>query len=142
MRLSDILQVKGSNVVTVGPDLTVLDATRVLMDHGIGAVVVVEEGAPVGILSERDVLRLTSQGPALVEHTLVADVMTTEIVSAVEGDPLVTAMEVMTLHRVRHLPIMRDSALVGIVSIGDVVNALRKEFEVENRQLRAYIAGE
>jgi hypothetical protein len=90
MRLSDILQVKGSHVVTVAPERTVLEATHVLMEHGIGAVVVVEA---------------------------------------------------MTVHRVRHLPILREGALVGIVSIGDVVNALRKEFEVENRQLKAYISG-
>ena len=141
MRLSDILRVKGSMVVTIGPDRTALDAVRILVDHNIGAVVVVEEGMPVGILSERDILRLTSKGPQELDRTLVADVMTREVVFAGETDPLPTAMETMTLHRIRHLPVIRGEALAGIVSIGDVVNALRSAFEEENQHLKQYIAG-
>ena len=141
MRLSDILRAKGSSVVTIAPDRTVLEAIRTLVDHNIGAVVVVEEDDPVGILSERDILRLTAEGPGGVARTLVQDVMTHEVVYSTEDDTLKGAMETMTLHRIRHLPVVADGALVGIVSIGDVVNALRKGFEVENRHLKEYIAG-
>jgi CBS domain-containing protein len=141
MRLSDILRVKGSKVVTIDPDRTVLDAVRTLVDHNIGAIVVVDEGAPVGILSERDILRLTSKGSQELDRTLVADVMTREVVFAGETDLLPTAMETMTRHRIRHLPVIRGEELAGIVSIGDVVKALGSEFEEENRHLKQYIAG-
>lgn len=141
MRLSDILRVKGSEVVTINPDRTALEATRMLVDHNIGAMVVMEEGAPVGIVSERDILRLTARGPQELEETLVADIMTRDVLFAQETDSLADAMETMTLRRVRHLPVTRDGALVGIVSIGDVVNALRTEFEAENRYLKQYITG-
>ena len=141
MRLSDILRTKGSTVVTIDPDSTVLDAARTLVDHNIGAVVVVEEGAPVGILSERDILRLTSQNPQELDRTSVADIMTRDIVFAAEADSLAAAMESMTMHRIRHLPVAEEKALVGMVSIGDVVNALRAEFEEENQHLKQYIAG-
>jgi len=141
MRLSDILRVKGSEVVTIDPDRTALDAVRTLVDHNIGAVVVVDEGAPVGILSERDILRLTSKGSQELDRTLVADVMTREVVFAGETDLLPTAMETMTRHRIRHLPVIRGEELAGIVSIGDVVKALGSEFEEENQHLKQYIAG-
>lgn len=141
MRLSDILRVKGSEVVTINPDRTALEATRSLVDHNIGAMVVMEEGAPVGIVSERDILRLTARGPQELEGTLVADIMTRDVVFAQEPDSLADAMETMTMRRIRHLPVTRDGALVGIVSIGDVVNALRTEFEEENRYLKQYITG-
>lgn len=141
MRLSDILRVKGSEVVTIDPDRTALEATRSLVDHNIGAMVVMEEGAPVGIVSERDILRLTARGPQELEGTLVADIMTRDVLFAQETDSLADAMETMTLRRVRHLPVTRDGALVGIVSIGDVVNTLRTEFEEENRHLKQYITG-
>ena len=141
MRLSDILRVKGSMVVSIGPDRTALDAARTLVDHNIGAVVVVEGDTPVGILSERDILRLTSLNPEALQGTLVADVMTREVVFAGEADTLATAMETMTENRIRHLPVKREEELVGMVSIGDVVNTLRTAFEEENQHLKAYIAG-
>ena len=141
MRLSDILRAKGSDVVTIDPDRTALEATRMLVDHNIGAMVVIQEGAPVGIVSERDILRLTARAPQELDRTSVADIMTQDVVFAGEGDSLADAMESMTLRRIRHLPVTREDALVGIVSIGDVVNALRTEFEAENRHLKDYIAG-
>jgi len=141
MRLSDILRTKGSAVVTIAPDRTALDAARVLVEHNIGAVVVVEAAVPVGILSERDILRLTAKNPQELERTLVADIMTRDVVFAQEADGLVSAMETMTSHRIRHLPVKREAALVGMVSIGDVVNALRTEIESENEHLKQYVSG-
>lgn len=141
MHLSDILRTKGSAVVTITPDRTALDAARLLVEHNIGAVVVVEAGAPVGILSERDLLRLTAKSPQELERTPVADIMTRDVVFAQEADGLVSAMETMTSHRIRHLPVTREAALVGIVSIGDVVNALRTEIESENEHLKQYVSG-
>lgn len=139
MRLGEILRTKGTEVVTIDPDRTVLEAVRTLVDYNIGALVVVEEGRPVGILSERDVLRLTSRVPGRLEMTRVAEVMTRDVVYASEDTDVPSAMETMTLHRIRHLPLMRNQRLAGIVSIGDVVNALRSEFETENQHLKRYI---
>lgn len=140
MRILDVLNDKGSDVVTVSPGHTVLGAMKVLVEHNIGAVVVEEDGHVRGILSERDVLRIATRDPAGFTDTKVDDVMTTDLVVAVENDGLDYVMNVMTRNRVRHLPIMRDDELVGIVSIGDVVNALRRDTESENRHLRDYIA--
>lgn len=141
MRISDVLRSKGSNVVTIGPDRTVLDVVRTLVRHNIGATVVVEDGRPVGIVSERDILQLTARGPDALAITQARCLMTREIVTSEPDDDLDHVMNLMTNHRVRHLPIMSDGELVGIVSIGDVVNRLRSESEEANRHLMSYIAG-
>jgi CBS domain-containing protein len=140
MRLSHILQSKGSEVVTTRPDVTILQAIRSLVDRNIGALVVRERSRTVGILTERDLLRFLARGPADLESVLVRELMTRNVVTAEAGDTLAHAMEVMTEHRVRHLPILESGELAGIVSIGDVVNTLRNETESENHQLREYIS--
>jgi CBS domain-containing protein len=114
----------------------------VLVEHGIGAVVVEDHDDIRGIFSERDVMRLATGGTAALRGTRVSDVMTTDLVVGVEDDAVDYVMEIMTRNRIRHLPIVdEDGALTGLVSIGDVVNALRQEVEAENRYLRDYIAG-
>lgn len=141
MRISDVLRSKGSNVVTIGPDRTVLDVVRTLVRHNIGATVVVEDGRPVGIVSERDILKLTARGPDALDSIQVRALMTRDLVTSEPDDDLDHVMNLMTNHRVRHLPILSDGELVGIVSIGDVVNRLRSESEEANRHLMSYIAG-
>lgn len=141
MQLRDILTHKGSAVVTVGPSDTVVAAVQVLVEHNIGAVVVVEGDDVVGILSERDILRLTAEGPGRLEATRVSDAMTRDLVVGVPEDTLAYAMTVMTNNRVRHLPVLDSDRLAGIVSIGDLVNAHLTDLEVENRWLREYVQG-
>lgn len=142
MRMRDILRVKGKDVVTISSDHTVMGAIRVLVEHDIGAVVVEEDDEIRGIFTERDVLRLAAAGAAVLRDTRVNEVMATEVVVGVEEDKVDYAMEIMTRNRIRHLPIVDEKgALIGLVSIGDVVNALRREVEAENRYLRDYIAG-
>ena len=141
MRIRDILADKGGSVVTVEPDRTVHEAMCVLVEHNIGSVVVTEGGSIIGILTERDVLRLGASAPEGLKKTAVGDVMTTELVVAVEEDSVEYAAGVMTASRIRHLPILDRDRLVGVVSIGDVVNAMKQEKEVENRYLRDYIQG-
>ena len=141
MRISDILRSKGSDVVTVSPDRTVLDVVQTLVDHNIGAVVVVEGGRPVGIVSERDILNLTARGPEQLAGTRAGSVMSRELVTSVLDDDLDRVMHLMTDNRVRHLPILEHGRLVGIVSIGDVVDKLRSEVEETNRHLMSYISG-
>jgi len=141
MKVSDILRSKGSNVVTVAADCTVLEVVRTFVRHNIGAAVVVEGGRPVGIVSERDALRLTARGADGLAVLQAGMVMTRDLVTAAPDDEVDRAMHLMTDHRVRHLPILDDGKLVGIVSIGDVVNHLRSETEETNRHLMAYING-
>ena len=141
MNIRNLLTVKGEDVVTVTPELTVLRAMRILVEHNIGSVVVAEDEKINGILTERDILRLAADDPDRLETSLVGDAMTTDLVVAVPDDDLPYVMEVMTRNRVRHLPVIENERLVGILSIGDVVNALRTTAEVENRDLRSYIHG-
>lgn len=141
MHIREIISSKGAFVVTVDPDRMVLDAMKVLVEHGIGAVVVVEGDEIVGIMSERDVLRLGAASPASLETTRVGDVMTRDLIVAVPDDDLDYAMQVMTKNRIRHLPVVDGGRLFGILSIGDVVNAARRSVESENRHLRDYIQG-
>lgn len=143
MRIRDILQSKGSNVIAVGPDQPILAAIRVLSEHRIGAVVVRGgDGAGIlGILSERDILNLAAGDPRRLETARVEEVMTREVIVGDANDDLNHVMNVMTENRIRHLPIVRDGALEGIVSIGDVVNTVRRSVESENRHLKDYIHG-
>jgi CBS domain-containing protein len=141
MKIRDILRLKGSEVVTIRPDRTVLDAMRLLVARNIGSVVVVEGDDIRGILTERDVLRLGAADPDRLGATRVEDVMTTELVIGVPDDDLDYVMQVMTRNRIRHLPIVQGNRLCGMLSIGDVVNAVRTSVESENRYLRDYIQG-
>lgn len=141
MLTSDLLHSKGSDVATIGPGATVLDAIRLLVERRIGAVVVTEGDDVLGILSERDVLRLTAGGPERLAAALVRDIMTMNPVVALPSDDIPYVMAIMTHNRVRHLPVMDKGRLVGIVSIGDVVNASLSQVEAENRWLKDYIAG-
>lgn len=141
MKIRDILRSKGHDVVTTSPDEPVLAAMRVLVKHNIGSVVVVEDGEIRGILTERDVLRLGAKDPAKLGTTKVGDVMTTNLVIGVLDDDVEYVMGVMSRNRIRHLPVLEDDRLAGILSIGDVVNTCRKNAETENRYLKDYIQG-
>lgn len=141
MKVSEILSAKGSGVTTIPPDRTVCDAIRLLVKERIGAVVVVDGEEIAGILSERDVLRLTDADPGRLSTLLVGDVMTRDLVVGESGDEIDYVMEILTKNRIRHLPIVENGRLAGILSIGDVVNALRRGLEAENRYMRDYVQG-
>ena len=141
MRISDVLRSKGSDVITTDPDRTLLEVVRTFVRHDIGATVVMEDGRPVGIVSERDILRLMARAHDALESTRARALMNRDLVTATPGDELDRVMHLMTDNRVRHLPILEDGRLVGIVSIGDVVHHLRSESEETNRHLMSYIAG-
>ncbi len=152
MRVRDMLREKGSDVVTIEARKTVHDAICRLNEHGIGALIVTgDDGEIGGIISERDILKECGErcvrltGPPGSEESacpaLVQDVMTTDLIIGVPDDDLNYVMGIMTKNRIRHLPILDEGALVGIISIGDVVNAQVEEKEYENRQLKDYIHG-
>ena len=141
MKIGDILRYKGHAVVTIRETRTVLDAIGVLVKHNIGALVVTEREHPTGIFTERDVLRLTARSPEALASLSVGAVMTREPITASPDDELSAVMDVMTERRIRHLPVVERDELVGIVSIGDLLNACRYVAEEENSYLRQYIQG-
>ncbi len=140
MRITSLLRDKGTFVATVRPDATVREVVALLAEHGVGALVVSADGVRVeGIVSERDVVRrLHQRGAALLDDP-VAAIMTGEVRTCAPGDDVESLMATMTEHRVRHVPVLVDGALAGIVSIGDVVKARLGELERERQALVDYV---
>jgi CBS domain-containing protein len=142
MRISDILRVKGVRVVTVAPDTEVGDLLAVLAEHRIGAVVVSRDGTSVeGIASERDIVRALAERGAAVLGEPVSRIHTVEVYSVAPDTDLNEVVRMMTERRIRHLPVVVDGALGGIVSIGDVVKSRMDELETERTALTEYISG-
>jgi CBS domain-containing protein len=141
MLISDILKTKGSRVVTVDPALQIQEAMRMLVAHNIGALVVVAERDVLGIITERDLLRTAAENVQRLSEATVRDLMTTAVITMGSDADIRAVMNTMTERKIRHLPIIDRGELRGIISIGDVVNALRESVEEENHQLQAYIAG-
>jgi CBS domain-containing protein len=142
MLIGQILAAKGSDVVTIQPDATIAAAAKLLRAKRIGAVVVTDAaGALCGIISERDLARgLADHGAALLEMR-VSQLMTAEVKTCAPGDALEKLMKQMTEGRFRHLPVIRDGEMIGIISIGDVVKHRLRELETETHMLHDYIAG-
>jgi CBS domain-containing protein len=143
MRIRDIHKSTPTELQTISPDKTVHDAIRHLCQHNIGALPVMDAmGNLVGIITERDVLRLCSRDdPKIILGLKVREVMTHDLVISVLDDTLDYVMRVMTERRIRHLPVVEGRRLVAIVSIGDVVKAQYEEQETEIRYLRDYVNG-
>lgn len=141
MNVASILKAKGRAVTTVRPNATLLDVAKKLGPKKIGAVVVVgENGHVAGIISERDIIRAVSEHGAAALSMVVSDVMTRNVVACGETSELDELMEMMTKGRFRHLPVIEDEALVGIISIGDVVRHHVAEVEMEVSAMRNYLA--
>ena len=140
MRVDGVLQGKGSEVATIGPEQTLLSAVAELGRRRIGALVVVTaDGSVAGILSERDIVAAISRDGAAVLERAVRDVMTTNVITCSPTDTMEQLMSAMTEQHIRHLPVIRDGALVGIVSIGDVVKRRVAEIQDEATALGDYI---
>ena len=140
-KVHDVLRRKGEDVYTVGPLATVIDAVNAMNDHHIGSVLVVEAGHPVGIFSERDVLVRVVAAHRDPRKTLVREVMTTRLYTASLNDSLLDVMRLMTERRCRHVPVMSDERLVGLISIGDLTKATQYNLRQEVRELSSYIGG-
>lgn len=142
MQVNDLLRHKGSEVITVPADATAYEAVGRLVEHRIGALVVVDSDAmPVGIVSERDFLRLSYERAEELRVIPVHEVMTKNVMIGIPTDSVEYAMRIMTENRIRHLPIVSGKELAGIISIGDVVKALLGEAQTTNRFLEDYISG-
>lgn len=139
MRISDVLRSKGSAVATVTETTTVIGLLAELATHNIGAMVVVRDKDVVGIVSERDVVRkLHENGPDLL-RLHVSDIMSSVAVRCSPADAVDDLSALMTNNRVRHVPVLDDGRLAGIVSIGDVVKNRMEELQAEHEHLQAYI---
>ena len=142
MRISDVLRVKGTQVITVTPDTKVRQLVAVLAEHRIGAVVVSRDGTTVdGIASERDIVQALAQRGAAVMSEPVTAIYTAEVHTVTPQTPLDEVMRMMTESRVRHAPVVVDGSLHGLVSIGDVVKIRLGELETERTALTEYITG-
>lgn len=145
MNISDILRFKGSDVVTISPSDTVTTLLASLAEHNVGALVVRDgggaEGDVRGIVSERDVVRRIAERGAALLDAPVEQIMTSIVVSCTSKDTVDSVGEMMTERRVRHMPVIDDGRLVGIVSIGDVVSSRIRQLEKDRGQLEQYISG-
>ncbi len=140
MNIGNVLARKGVRVITIRPEESIRQALALLAEHNIGALVVVDEAdRPVGILSERDIVRAAARDEKMFGCS-VGELMTRNVVVGLPEDDLKAVGHTMTEHRIRHLPIVEKGKLVGIVSIGDVVKAQRDEYEGEVDTLQTQIA--
>lgn len=139
MTIAAILRSKGSEVVSVGPGRSIAEAVALLADRGIGAVPVVEDGRALGVFSERDLVAVLAGGDAAALSQPVGNVMTAPAVTVAPEDAVLAALSLMTRRRLRHLPVVEDGRMVGIVSIGDLVKYRIDKIEAEAAAMRDYI---
>lgn len=141
MTVSHILKAKGRDVITASPTSSVSDIARILSERRIGAVVITgATGRIEGIVSERDVVRQVGKEGAKALDLPVSAIMTRNVRTAREGDSEAELMALMTEHRIRHLPVVHDGKLAGMISIGDVVKNRIEAIEREAADMKAYIA--
>lgn len=138
MTIAAILSTKGAEVISVGPDQTVADAVALLAGRRIGAVPVLDGEEVIGVFSERDVIYGLKDGAAILSRP-VREVMTAPVHTVAPGDAVLGALSLMTQRRLRHLPVVADGRIVGIVSIGDLVKYRIDRIEAEASAMRDYI---
>ena len=139
--VSALLAEKGRQVYTIAPTATVREAVREMNEKGVGALLVLVDDGPVGILSERDVLRRVVDEGRDPQNATVSDVMTSDVLVVQPTTPIEQVMATMTERRVRHLPVMDEGKVVGLVSIGDVTRWVSKNQEAHIQRMTDYITG-
>lgn len=139
--VKQLLEAKGHDVLSIDPDASVLDAVKLMAEKGVGALTVMEGSALVGIITERDYARKIILKGRSSDTTTVREVMTPEIITTSAGESVEKCMNVMTDSRIRHLPVVDDGVLTGIISIGDLVKAVIADQKEEIEQLEHYISG-
>ncbi len=140
MKIEDVIRVKGQTVITIAPNATVTDLAQLLVEFRIGAVVVSTDGTHIeGIVSERDVVRGLAEKGADVLAGTVADLMTSTVTTGTPGDAIEDTAHTMTYERIRHMPVLVDNQLVGLISIGDVVKSRIDQLTEERNALLGYL---
>ncbi len=141
MTLEQILQTKGHDVTTIGAEVTLRAAAQLLDERKIGSVVATgDNGALIGVLSERDITRQVARHGVKALDMIVSDAMTRDVITAAPGETLDQGLARMTDRRIRHLPVCKEGELVGLVSIGDLVKWKIRETEAEAEAMKNYIA--
>ncbi len=141
MSVQQILHNKGPKVISIRPGLTLSDAASALHHHRIGAVVVADEQtALLGILSERDIVRAIAERGAVALSETIADNMTRDVVVCTGQATLIEVLELMTNRKFRHMPVVENGSLLGLISIGDIVKYRIAQIEAEREEMRDYIA--
>lgn len=141
MNVIQILNDKGREVSAIAPDTSVAEVAKLLSEGRIGAMLVLDGSRLAGIVSERDIIRgIATKGAACLDDA-VSSIMTSDVVTCHESDTVHEIMSVMTTSRIRHLPVVEASRVVGIVSIGDIVKNHIAEVEMEASALKSYVAG-
>jgi CBS domain-containing protein len=142
VKIRQIIEGKGSEVVSVRPDDSLATAVVSMTDNGVGSALAIDEsGRIMGVLTERDVLRYCSDLICPLSETKVSEIMTTDVMVAIPDDDVETMIATMVEGRFRHLPVVDDGKLRGLVSMGDLVKSQLKHVRVENRHLKDYIEG-
>jgi len=141
MRLNDILECKGRRVHTIGPEATLTDVVETLVRNNCGSLVVCDREQMIGIITERDILKACATHGAGFGNRLVREHMTPQPIAADPEAEVDQVMGLLTAKRIRHLPVLDQDRLVGIISIGDVVKAQHDALSIENHFLKSYIHG-
>jgi CBS domain-containing protein len=142
MLVSEILAAKSRPLITATVDTTIPDAMELLLTNKISCLPVLSSGRLVGIVSDKDIFALAHREPDTFRGRKVWDVMTETVMTALSTDEIYQVAAIMTRYRFRHMPIVEDDQVIGLVSIGDIVKAQLDSMAEENTQLRKYIAGE
>jgi CBS domain-containing protein len=140
-RVRHLLDAKGRDLLSIAPDASVLDAIRLMAEKGIGALVVLDGEALVGIVTERDYARKVILKGRSSKTTAVKDIMTADVVTTSSDQPVDQCMSIVTEKRIRHLPVVDDGRLTGIISIGDLVKAVIADQQEAIEHLQHYING-
>lgn len=142
MKVKDILKNKGPEVFTISEDKNISDALKILVSNNIGVLIVLNNEAKIsGIFSERDVVKNAFSNPENFLNLKIKEVMSTNIIFVEPEDEVEYIESVMTNNHIRHLPVVKDKVLIGLISIGDIVKSSRKISQTENKYLMDYISG-
>ena len=136
-----LLEVKGTEVISIDQETSVFDAIKLMADRSIGSLLVLDEARLLGIVTERDYARKVILKGRSAKTTEVREIMTTDVFSATTGQTVNDCMTLMTERRIRHLPVVEDGNVIGVISIGDLVNAIISDQQEEIEQLEQYISG-
>jgi CBS domain-containing protein len=139
--IKHLLDRKGRDIISVKPETSVLDAIRLMAEKGIGSLVVMEDQELLGIMSERDYARKVIIKGRSSESTTVSEIMTANVFTTSSSETVTDCMGVMTEKKIRHLPVVEDNVVIGMISIGDLVKAIIADQQEEIEQLEHYISG-
>jgi len=136
-----LLDSKGRHVISVAPDTSVFDAIKIMADETVGSLIVMDDEELLGIVTERDYARKVILKGRSSESTTVSEIMTKDVLTTSSAKTVNDCMELMTERRIRHLPVVEDNRLIGMISIGDLVQAIISDQQEEIEQLEHYISG-